>query len=247
MRAEGLRPATIYSRMRHVMSCARATGLLPHQMTVDAVLAWAASKSWRPETRHATYTSLARFLSWLHGTAVQLPTVRRPRTLARPVPDEIIEAIITGPDDRVGLAARFAAYAGLRRAEIAVVHTSDIANSSILVHGKGGHERIVPLSTRLAASITRYQERHHITGWFFPGGTDGHIGVDRIGKLVNSQLPRPWTLHGLRHRFAGAVYAATKDIIVVQQLLGHASVATTQRYLAFTDEQLRAAVDLADH
>ena len=65
--------------------------------------------------------------------------------------------------------------------------------------------------------------------------------------MVNDQLPKPWTLHGLRHRFATAVYRATRDIIVVQQLLGHASVATTQRYLAFTDDSLRAAVNLADH
>jgi len=64
--------------------------------------------------------------------------------------------------------------------------------------------------------------------------------------LVNAELPKPWTLHGLRHRFATAIYQKTKDLIVVQQLLGHASVATTQRYLAFTSDSLRAAVNAAD-
>ena len=230
--------------------------ILPDDLTVDAMLTWAATQKWQPETRHAAYGSYSSFLTWLrrdqgNPEIIEFPTVRRPRALARPVPETIFEALISCADDRVALAVRLAAYAGMRRGEIPLLHTNDLISEdsgrTILVHGKGGHERLVPVSDRLDAAIRLYQEAHGIEqGWLFPGETSGHLGADRIGKLVNSQLPKPWTLHGLRHRFATAVYAATRDIIVVQQLMGHASVATTQRYLAFTSDSLRAAVNAAD-
>jgi phage family integrase/recombinase protein len=251
--AQGLRPSTIRVKKNHIVFFARCNpDLQPHDLTVEAVLDWAATRAWKPETRHGNYGSFSQFMTWLQGKKITFPAVRRPRTLARPVPDEVIEGFLHGPDARACLAIRLAAYAGLRRCEIPLTNTADlidgIGGRSVLVHGKGGHERLVPLSQRLDAAIRDYQADHGIEqGWLFPGGTHGHLGADRIGKMVNDQLPKPWTLHGLRHRFATAVYRATRDIIVVQQLLGHASVATTQRYLAFTDDSLRAAVNLADH
>ena len=49
------------------------------------------------------------------------------------------------------------------------------------------------------------------------------------GRGRNKQGPAPWTLHTLRHRFATRAYEATGDLVTVSRLLGHASVATTQR------------------
>lgn len=105
---------------------------------------------------------------------------------------------------------------------------------------------MVPLAEGLDVAIRHYVAAHNTTGYLFPGDHDGHIGSTWIGKLINQQLPRPWNLHSLRHRFAITIYQQTKDLIVVQQLLGHESVATTQRYLAYNAEQLRRAVNLAD-
>lgn len=257
LQAHGLRPATIRVKRQHVMYLARCNPhLRPDDLTVDVVLNWAAKQPWKPETRHGSYGSYASFMTWWrreqgkHET-VEFPIVRRPRTLARPVPDALIEGLVSCADDRVALAVRLAAFAGLRRGEIPLVHTTDLIDEdsgrTLLIHGKGGVERLVPVSNRLDSAIRAYRKKHHIEwGWLFPGAINGHISATWIGKLVNSQLPRPWTLHGLRHRFATSVYAATKDIIVVQQLMGHASVATTQRYLAFTSDALRAAVNAAD-
>ncbi|OBK04066.1 recombinase XerD [Mycolicibacterium fortuitum] len=49
-------------------------------------------------------------------------------------------------------------------------------------------------------------------------------------------------MHTLRHRFATRAYRATRNLRAVQMLLGHASVATTQRYLAVDDDEIRAAM-----
>ena len=59
-------------------------------------------------------------------------------------------------------------------------------------------------------------------------------------------LPGEWTLHTLRHRFATAAYSAERDLLAVQRLLGHASVATTQRYAEPPRDALRKAVEAAD-
>ncbi|RMB58881.1 tyrosine-type recombinase/integrase [Tessaracoccus antarcticus] len=179
-----------------------------------------------------------------------MPRVRRPRTKARPVPEPVLQTFLTSHDPRISLGSRLAASAGLRRSEIIVVHLDDfredLLGRSLLVHGKGGTDRLVPLADGLDSSIRSYVAAHHITGYLFPGECDGHIGSNWLGKLINQQLPPPWNLHGLRHRFATTIYQQTHDIIVVQQLLGHESVATTQRYLAHNGEQLRRAVNLAD-
>lgn len=102
------------------------------------------------------------------------------------------------------------------------------------------------LAVGLDAAIRNHVARFGLIGYLFPSECDGHIGSIRMGKLINRQLSEPWTLHGLRHRFATTIYQQTKNLIVVQQLLGHESVAATQRYFAYNADQLRAAVNLTD-
>lgn len=67
----------------------------------------------------------------------------------------------------------------------------------------------------------------------------------RLRKLinVNGSLPKPWSLHCLRHWLATSIYQATQDIVIVQQLLGHENVSTTQRYVAIANDSLREAVN----
>ena len=87
----------------------------------------------------------------------------------------------------------------------------------------GGAARIVESSAvRLACG----------GGWMLPGQINGHLSARRVGELAAEALPAPWTLHTLRHRFATRAYDATGDLVTVSRLLGHASVATTQRYVA---------------
>ena len=82
-------------------------------------------------------------------------------------------------------------------------------------------------------------------GWMLPGQINGHLSARRVGELAAEALPAPWTLHTLRHRFATRAYDATGDLVTVSRLLGHASVATTQRYVATGRARLREVAGAA--
>lgn len=78
-----------------------------------------------------------------------------------------------------------------------------------------------------------------------PGRIDGHLSARRVGELAAEALSEGWTAHTLRHRAATRVHEATGDLLAVQRMLGHASVATTQRYVMTTDDRLRRAMRTA--
>lgn len=256
MRTRGLREETVKTRERHMSHFARChPSVDPLTLTIEIVLDWAAEQTWKPETRHSYYQTFKSFLIWLEklrgtGLHVELPQVRRPRPGSRAVPEHLVSPLIRHADDRVALGSHIASSAGLRRDELSRCHLEAIVEMetgrTFEVEGKGGDVRYVPISDGLDLAIRLYVKRRRITGWLFPGDVDGHIGATWLGKLINRELPRPYSLHGLRHRFASRIYAATKDILLVKELLGHASVATTQIYIETLDATKRAAVNRAD-
>jgi integrase len=63
-----------------------------------------------------------------------------------------------------------------------------------------------------------------------------------VGIVVTNVLPDGATMHSLRHRFASRAYRGTRNLRAVQVLLGHASIATTERYTAVDDSEIRAAI-----
>lgn len=151
-----------------------------------------------------------------------------------------------------------AAYAGLRRGEIAGLAWADIDtdNDLIQVTGKGRHQRVVPLSpvVRDALTAERYRRRtgQFGPGWrftpdprspfVFPGRSEGHMSPDSVGAILTGILGSGWTAHTLRHRFGTTAYKKTKDLRAVQELLGHSKPETSARYAAVDADDLRAAV-----
>lgn len=78
-------------------------------------------------------------------------------------------------------------------------------------------------------------------GYLFPGRFVGHVEESYIGDHISHLLPDGYAAHTLRHRFATTAYAATHDLFVVAELLGHESVETTEHYVAMPDGRLREA------
>ncbi|HEY9416349.1 MAG TPA: tyrosine-type recombinase/integrase [Pseudonocardia sp.] len=239
----------------------------PFTVRLDDLLLWLAKESWSAETRKSARASLAAFYRWAVDTdriaekanpARKLPSVTPARALPRPAPDQVLRDALWKATDRDRLILMLAGYAGLRRAEIARVHPADFdwEAEQLLVHGKGGHERLVPIHPDLAFGVRAEQARReqgtHGTGWrydsqvhphgyLFPGKGE-HVTPDTIGRVLDRLLAGRWTGHTLRHRFASAAYAADRDLRAVQELLGHSKPETTARYVQAPPEAKQAAV-----
>ena len=250
LRAIGQPDTTLRTRRQQISQLATSEHAPdPWTVTNKSLLAYLGGQRWAAETRHAHRSALRGFYAWAKQSgyverdpALELPRVRRTPPRARPLPENHAAAALAAADERQALMVRLAGEHGLRRGEIAVVHTRDVSADllgySLLVHGKGGRTRMVPLDDDVAAVILDAQ------GYAFPGRIDGHLSPAWVGKLVERILPAGWTTHTLRHRFATTAYAVDHDVFAVQELLGHASPATTLRYVQLPDDakrRLRAA------
>ncbi|WP_228781492.1 tyrosine-type recombinase/integrase [Nocardia cyriacigeorgica] len=176
--------------------------------------------------------------------AAGLPRVKPAPPRPRPAPEIVYRESLSRAGKRERLMLRLAAEAGLRRAEVAQVHTRDVVEDlggySLSVRGKGGKVRTVPLSDSLAAELRQYVGKRR--GFAFPGDDDGHLSPRWVGKLITQLMPGVWTMHTLRHRFGTRAYMVDRDVFAVQELLGHASPATTRAYVEMPRDALRRTV-----
>lgn len=238
---------TLATRRNHLSALAHGIRCAPATVTSDAILAWYGRQTWGLEHRRGHRNTAVLFFGWAHraghlstNPGADLPVMRPAVPAPRPAPDTAWFAALAAAEPRIRLMLRLAAEAGLRRAEIARVHRSDLttgpAGAELLVHGKGGKLRVIPISDDLAAAIADAAD------WLFPGDDDGHLSPQYVGKLMAGALPDHWTAHTLRHRFATRAYRGTRNLRAVQTLLGHSSVATTERYTAVDADEVRAAM-----
>lgn len=246
--AAGTSTATRRTRRSHIRSVARELGTeSPGDVTTPDLLSILGRPQCSAEHRRGLRASLASFYRWCLTYAVvevdptaSLPSVRAAGGAPRPATDEIWRQLLELADERTGLMARLAGEAGLRRAEVAQVHTDDLIESPdgplLIVHGKGGKQRVVPIAPGLADDVHRGCP---LGGFVFPGQINGHLDAATVGKLVSRVMPTGWSMHKLRHRYATNGYIGTKNLRAVQEALGHASVATTQRYTAVSTDEVR--------
>lgn len=254
LRAAGLSAQTIKSRrykMVHLSTLLMPSG--PKDVTTEQIVQAFARQQWKPETRKAYRNTISSFFRWLHKSgrrsddpSLDVPRVKKPHAHPRPCPDRYIAAAMGMATPSEKLMIRLGAECGLRRGEIARVHSDDVvadsAGHALIVYGKGDKQRIVPLPDDLANIVMETQ------GYLFPGRFGGHVEESYIGDHISRLLPDGYAAHTLRHRFATTAYAATHDLFVVAELLGHESVETTEHYVAMPDGRLReatAAVRLA--
>lgn len=247
LRAAGLSAQTIKSRrykMVHLATLLMPSG--PEDVTTEQIVQAFARQQWKPETRKAYRNTISSFFRWLHKSgrrsddpSLDVPRVKKPHAHPRPCPDRYIAAAMEKATSSEKLMIRLGAECGLRRGEIARVHSDDVVADSVgrslIVRGKGDKQRIVPLPDDLADIIMDAR------GYLFPGRFVGHVEESYIGDHISHLLPDGYAAHTLRHRFATTAYAATHDLFVVAELLGHESVETTEHYVAMPDGRLREA------
>lgn len=129
---------------------------------------------------------------------------------------------------------------GLRIAEALALNESDApTGEAMTVLGKGRKERFVPVLPAVRTAIAEYLDASPYTGSgegpLFRGARGGRLNPDGARKPIRMLraalgLPETATPHALRHSFATHLLAAGGDLRAIQELLGHASLSTTQRY-----------------
>lgn len=186
-----------------------------------------------------------------------------PRTLSRAEVDALIAAA-TARDGAQGL--RLACmvellYAsGLRVSELTALPLAILARDPayLIVKGKGGKERLAPLNATARAAVKAYLEVRETflpkgdaaNPWLFPSrGKGGRLTPRRLAQLMDEAAadagidPARVSPHVLRHAFATHLLEGGADLRVVQTLLGHADIATTQIYTHLAGDHLRQVVE----
>ena len=127
---------------------------------------------------------------------------------------------------------------GLRAAEVVSLKREDINvyRKTITVYGKGRKERCTLISETVINALEEYYSRYDVTDWLFKGaGQNTHL-VTRSAQhiferaLKKAKIEKAASLHSLRHSFATHLLESGTDIRYIQDLLGHASILTTERY-----------------
>lgn len=167
-------------------------------------------------------------------------------------PQELERLFAEAPNPRDRLILLIGAYAGLRVSEILRLQVEDIDFEGGMLevrHGKGDKDRTIPLHQRIAWDMQLYLDGRQ-TGWVFPSsrGPSGHLMSRAVQLMIlaaaaRAHIVRHVTPHKLRHSFATALLAKGADLLEIKDLLGHASVSTTQVYAAAMPERLRASID----
>ncbi len=146
---------------------------------------------------------------------------------------------------------------GMRLSELAGIDRADIdlLSQQVKVRGKGRKERIVPVGDHAVLALRNYESKRDELARalggradrtaFFLGRTGHRIGVRAVQSAVSAFLAQideeaGLSVHSLRHTFATHLLDAGADLRAVQELLGHASISTTQIYTHTSVERLKA-------
>ncbi|GMG81884.1 site-specific tyrosine recombinase XerD [Paralimibaculum aggregatum] len=242
---------------------------------IEGYLAGLEAAGLAPSTRArrlASIRGLYRF-AWSEGWRADNPAARiRSRRPPRPVPGVLDEAAVMRLLEAARCPAGSAAaqlralrlrcivellYAtGLRVSELVSLPLAATAGDPrmLLVRGKGGRDRMVPLGAEARAALAEWRAVRLAGGaspgpWLFPAnGGRGHfsrIAVWQQLKRLAAQAgidPAEVTPHGLRHAFATHMLANGADLRSIQALLGHADLSTTEIYTHVLDARLKALV-----
>lgn len=196
-------------------------------------------------------------------TSVRTP--RQRRRLPACLDPQQVSALLQAPDTSTPLGARDRAMletvysSGLRVSEMVSLNIEDLDEfaGALRIRGKGRKERLVPLGTKAVEAVEHYLRKRGEAG---NGGVRrGPLFVNRRGQRISQRSVRRMldkylkqagldpsvSPHALRHSFATHMLNAGADLRSVQEMLGHASLSTTQVYTHLTSKRLKEVYDLA--
>lgn len=246
MTVRNLSPSTQQSYVYAVANFARHFGRSPDKLSLDEVRAYqlhliGLKRSW---THINQVTCALRFLfavtlgrkEAIERIISAREPVKNPLVLSAEEVARFLEAV-PALRDRVALTTAYSA--GLRVGEVCRLKPNSIDSKRMLIliiGAKGNKDRYVMLSPRLLSILRAYWCLTRPRHWLFPGRyPDDPVSVGTLQEACRqarkrSGLGKPVTVHVLRHSFATHLYESGTDIRMIQVLLGHAQLSSTERY-----------------
>lgn len=234
------------------------------ELSRSHVEGWLEATRIAPSTKRTRLSQVRNFAHWAiaHGYLAADPTIgvrgpRQPRLVPRGMTmPEVKRVLSVCADVRSTLVVLLMVQEGLRRCEVAALTMGDIDfdNLLVLVTGKGGHQRVLPLSSETWAAVLAYLDAAPATaGPLIRNYRDGRSALApvTIGRMVSALMSdggvkiRAYdgrSAHALRHTAASDMVRSGAHLRDVQAALGHRSIVTTQRYLPWLVGDLRTAM-----
>jgi site-specific recombinase XerD len=212
---------------------------------LEVYLAHRAIEGLAAESLKSIRSAFVSFFTWAKknghvesNPAIELEPIPVHVKPPRVAPDIVVQMGLLTADQHLSAMIMLARYACLRLTEFTTLHSGQREYDLLRINGKGSKERMVPVNEPLMAALLTL-EREQGSGFYFPGRAGPHLHPQAVTKMISRHLGT--NPHSLRHAGATAAYEATHDLEAVRKLLGHASIATTQRYLHVGMDAVRRA------
>lgn len=254
--AQNLSPATIRNQASLLRSVERHTGQLV-EADIFTLRRYMGREDISAGTKRKIRDSLVGFFRFLReegirddDPTIRLPKPKAPKGTPRPFTREQVELMLTsGAYFRTRVMIMLGYFQGFRVSQIARVHGHDIdlLTMTIRTVGKGGKEARLPLHPAIAAIVPLMP----MDGYWFParGGRTGHIHGASVTQRITLAKQRAGILdpkltpHSLRHAFGSELVEEKVDIRVVQELMMHESLSTTQIYTRVSERRKTEAIN----
>lgn len=232
---------------------------------IEKYLQTLAKKGFSARSRARKLSSLRQFFLYLYNekirqtnpcNSIDSPKLNKnlPKFLSEQEIIKLLEA--ASKDLRLSAMLEILYASGLRVSELVNLKKNSIRFDSdevyLQVKGKGNKERLVPLGSKAVSAINRYIENNKPEIWLFPAAKNGKFNkpITRQGfagllkqTAINAGLDyKKISPHVLRHSFASHLLDNGADLRLVQELLGHAKIATTQIYTHIQTKKLQQVV-----
>ena len=256
-------PRTSNTYISHVASCAKFFGKSPDRLSAEEIRRYLLYLINEKQVSWSTYNQTACALRFLFRITLRLdqvvPDLPFPRTAhSLPVvlsPEEVLRFLSASTSLKYRAILMTTYAAGLRLSEVRHLRVADIDWPRMVIRvrqGKGRKDRYVMLSPVLLQVLRVYWQAARPTDWLFPTQVPGQpISGSAIQKACkraarDAGLTKEVTVRTLRHCFATHLLEAGANLRLIQTLLGHQSVHTTQRYTHISTETVCAVASPLD-
>lgn len=249
LRANNASANTVEDRVGVVRDFAQTHQRFPFVDPIEVII-WIGRPGYAPWTRATYYGHLRSFFTFALQmrmiTVDPMALMRRPKVgkgVPRPLTPEQVDLVRAAADPTVSAWLILGFKAGLRAHEVAKIRGEDVQPNELFVLGKGGVSDFVPTHP----AVWTLAQRMPRTGFWFPSGAQsGHVNSMTVSTLTSRLFASKGihgSLHRCRHTFATELLRAGVNIRVVQTLMRHASLASTEVYCAVDECERRDAIN----